>query len=138
MKIVASADWRDAIPFETPLVVATVAPGEATRCATCGALSEPLPREELWAVKHRHPNNHAGFVRFYCAAHVPETAPAPAAPAPAAKRVSAPRTLRSASPRAAAERRVETGAEKPRAVCPDCFMEVSATGLCGNCGTQVV
>jgi hypothetical protein len=26
---------------------------------------------------------------------------------------------------------------KPRAMCPDCFVEVSATGLCGMCGTQV-
>lgn len=138
MKIVASADWRDAIPFETPLVVATVAPGEATRCATCGALSEPLPRDELWAVKHRHPNNHAGFVRFYCAAHVPEIRrpePEPAAPATRARGQRAPR---STSPRATPARRAEAAAERPRAVCPDCFMEVSATGLCGNCGTQVV
>jgi hypothetical protein len=26
---------------------------------------------------------------------------------------------------------------KPRAMCPDCFVEVSATGMCGMCGTQV-
>ncbi|MBZ4487975.1 glucose-6-phosphate dehydrogenase [Microbacterium sp. cx-55] len=137
MKIVASADWRDAIPFETPLVADTVAPGEATRCATCGVLSEPLPRDELWAVKHRHPNNHAGFVRFYCAEHVPEISQPESAPVAATKRASTPRAPRSASPRAAAARRVEAAPERPRAVCPDCFMEVSATGLCGNCGAQV-
>lgn len=140
MKIVASSDWRDSIPFETPLIVASVAPGEPTRCATCGSASEPLPREELWVVKHQHPNNHAGFVRFYCAAHVPEVSLPEPAPAPAAKRASAPRasTPRATSPRAAATRRADLAADRPRAVCPDCFQEVSATGLCGNCGTQVV
>jgi hypothetical protein len=92
MKVVASSDWRDALPFETPLIVAEVAPGEPTRCATCGALSEPLPRDALWAVKHRHPNDHAGFVRFYCAEHTPEAKrPEPVAVATAVRRSPASR-----------------------------------------------
>jgi hypothetical protein len=135
VKIVASADWRDSLPFETPLVASTVAPGEPTRCATCGTASEPFARDELWAVKHRHPNNPAGFVRFYCAAHVPEIRRPEPAPVPSPKRASTPRAQ---SPRAAATRRADAAADRPRAVCPECFMEVSATGLCGNCGAQVV
>ena len=69
MKIVASSDWRDAIPFDTLVLVADVVPGEPTRCFTCGADSEPRERTELWAYKHRHPKNHDGYVRFYCAEH---------------------------------------------------------------------
>ncbi|HKP08929.1 MAG TPA: glucose-6-phosphate dehydrogenase, partial [Microbacterium sp.] len=85
MKIVASADWRDSVPFENPVLLADVVPGEPTRCFTCGPESELLPRTELWAYKHRHPKNHDGYVRFYCAYHVPaaaivrQTAAAPAA-----------------------------------------------------------
>ncbi len=132
MKVVASSDWRDALPFETPMLVAEVAPGDPTRCATCGSLSEPLPRDQLWAVKHRHPNNHAGFVRFYCADHTPEPArPRTVAPAPAARK--APPRERRSTPAS----RAEAAADRPRAVCPDCFIEVSATGRCGMCGNPV-
>jgi hypothetical protein len=134
VKIVASSDWRDSLPFETPLLVSSLAPGEPTRCATCGTASEELSRDELWAVKHRHPNNHAGFVRFYCAAHVPEVRHPEPEPAPVVKRASTPRAQ---SPRAAATRRADVAGDRPRAVCPDCFMEVSAKGLCGNCGAQL-
>ncbi|MBD3941305.1 glucose-6-phosphate dehydrogenase [Microbacterium sp. NEAU-LLC] len=129
MKIVASADWRDAVPFENPVLVADVVPGEPTRCFSCGPDSELLPRTELWAYKHRHPKNHDGYVRFYCAFHVPQAAPKPqvAAPAP---------TSRAKSPRPAAERRVPKPVvpERVRAMCPNCFVEVSATGECGMCG----
>lgn len=132
MRIVQSSDWRDAIPFDIPTPAADVAPGEPTRCFVCGAGSEPLERELLWAVKHRHPKNHAGYVRFYCSAH------APAAPAPS----TAP-AARAARPTARAPRR-ESPVRRPqapdvvRAMCPDCFVEVSATGTCGMCGRQVV
>ncbi len=133
MKIVASADWREALPFETPVSAAEVAPGEPTRCATCGTDAPALPREELWAVKHRHPNNHAGFVRFYCAEHKPEVVvAAPAAAAPAKKKAAAPRERR-----APAAPKPTPGHERPRAVCPTCYMEVSAKGLCGTCGNTI-
>ncbi|WP_438352540.1 glucose-6-phosphate dehydrogenase [Microbacterium sp. CJ88] len=127
MKIVTAADWRNSLPFDTPFLVADLAPGEPARCAACGTDAEPLPRTELWAVKYRHPKNHAGFVRFSCAAHTPRTPP-PAAAAPARPR------------RAAAEkpiRRPATTDAAPRAMCPDCFVEVSAKGLCGICGRQL-
>ena len=75
MKITRSSDWRDALPFETPVLAADAVPGEPTRCVSCPAGSEPRERTELWVVKHRHPNNHAGFVRYYCAEHAPKTAP---------------------------------------------------------------
>ena len=131
MKIVASADWRDSVPFENPVLLADVVPGEPTRCFSCGPESELLPRTELWAYKHRHPKNHDGYVRFYCAYHVPAAAivPQPAAAAPAAR-------AKSSSPRAAAERRVAKPVvpERVRAMCPNCFIEISATGECGNCG----
>lgn len=135
MKIVASADWRDALPFETPVLASEAAPGDATRCATCGPGAEPLPREELWAVKHRHPNNHAGFVRFYCAEHKPAVAVAApaAASAPAKKRAAAAPRER----RAPAAPKPTPGHERPRAVCPECFMEVSAKGVCGTCGNTI-
>jgi hypothetical protein len=129
MKIRTSSDWRDALPFETPLHAAEAVPGEPTRCAACGPGSEPREREDLWVVKHRHPNNHAGFVRYYCLAHRPQPA---AAPAPAAatrvkrERVSTPR--RPAAP---------TVPERVAALCPDCFVEVPATGVCGMCGQRV-
>ena len=70
MKVTATSDWRDAIPFETPVVVADVVPGEPTRCSVCGGDSVLLPRTDLWAVKHRHPNHHAGFVRFYAQVNI--------------------------------------------------------------------
>ena len=135
MKIVSSSDWRDAIAFDVPVVVADVVPGEPTRCVGCGADGELFDRTELWAVKHRHPKHHGGFVRFYCDAHKPAPAPAPAVPVVAKKtRASAPR----------AERRPTSPKPTPvtdrptRAMCPDCFVEVSAGGDCGMCGAQVV
>lgn len=128
MRIVASSDWRDAVPFESPVLVADVVPGEPTRCFACGGDSEPLPRTELWAFKHRHPKNHDGYVRFYCAAHVPkvERRPEPAV-APGSRAKSA---------RPASERRPGKPVvpERQRAMCPNCFVEVSATGECGMCG----
>jgi hypothetical protein len=128
MKIVASADWRDAVPFEIPVLVADVIPGEPTRCFTCGPESEPLPRTELWAYKHPHPKNHDGFVRFYCAYHAPQAAPRP-------EPVSTAPTTRTRTARPAAQRRVSKPVipERQRAMCPNCFVEISATGECGMC-----
>lgn len=124
MRITESSDWRNSIPFETPVLVADLIPGEPTRCAGCGAAGEPLPRTALWAYKHRHPNNHSGYVRFYCRAHTPAVARvAPTRPERAA------RTPRRAAPRVP---------EAPRAMCPDCFVEVPTTGVCGMCGQRVV
>ena len=129
MKIVASSDWRDAIPFDTLVLVADVVPGDPTRCFACGADSEPRPRTELWAYKHRHPKNPDGYVRFYCAEHRPviqRQAAASVAPSRGGSRASRP----------AAERRPAkpTIPERQRAMCPNCFVEVSATGECGMCG----
>lgn len=137
MKIVASADWRDAVPFETPVVVADVVPGDPARCVACRTEADPHPRTQLWAVKHRHPKHHDGFIRFYCADHLPAME-LPDAPAPvAAKPKRAPR----ASSRTAVRpertpevRRSSSVDEAPRAMCPECFVEVSATGICGMCG----
>lgn len=135
MKIVDSADWRSSIPFGSPVLVADLIPGEPTRCAACGADSEPFARTELWAYKHQHPNNHSGYVRFYCRAHVP----APAAPKtvetrPARAARSTPR--RESTPRSA-PRLTTADADPSRALCPNCFVEASATGVCGMCGTRV-
>lgn len=129
MKIVASSDWRDAIPFDTLVLVADVVPGEPTRCFTCGTDSALRDRTELWAYKHRHPKNHDGYVRFYCAEHRP-VIQRPAAPTAAPSRGSA------RAPRVAPERRAAKPVvpERQRAMCPDCFVEVSATGECGMCG----
>lgn len=124
MKIAASSDWRDTLAFDTPVLVADVLPGEPTRCATCGADSEPRERTELWVVKHRHPKNHAGFVRFYCAEHVPVVV---RADPPATARVSARAERRAPVRRAPA-------VERPVAICPDCFVEIPPTGVCGMCG----
>jgi hypothetical protein len=128
MKIVASADWRDSVPFESPVLVADVIPGEPTRCFACGPDSELLPRSELWAFKHRHPKNHDGYVRFYCSFHVPQVERRPE-PAPTA-------AARPKASRPAAERRVPKPVipERVRAMCPNCFVEISATGECGMCG----
>jgi hypothetical protein len=136
MKITASSDWRDSLPFETPLPAASTVPGEPTICVTCGADSEPRPREELWVVKHRHPNNHAGFVRFYCVDHRPAAlapaatvvAPTTASGRPRRSTPAAPRTPRQATSRPTHP------ADRVRAMCPNCFLEISATGVCGNCG----
>lgn len=129
MKVVSSADWRRSIPFDSPMVVADLVPGEATRCFTCGLESQPRPRTELWAYKHRHPIHHDGYVRFYCSVHVPvvtESAPVAANSVRAGR--AAPRE------RAVPVRRAPSIDEKPRAMCTDCFVEVSATGVCGMCG----
>ena len=126
MRIVSSADWRDAVPFESPVVAADVAPGASTKCFLCGAASEALPRTELWAVKHRHPNDHGGYVRFYCAEHRPAAKPAPVVAA------APPRTQR--KERRAPVTRRPAAVERQRETCPNCFVEVSASGECGMCG----
>ena len=128
MKITSTSDWRNEIPFETPMIVASVVPGDPTRCSVCGGDSQLRARTELWAVKHRHPNQHAGFVRFYCQAHLPVL-----------ERVAPVETRRTAAraERAAAVRRPAAVDAAPRAMCPECFVEVSATGECGMCGRQV-
>ncbi|MDD7962969.1 glucose-6-phosphate dehydrogenase [Microbacterium thalli] len=132
MRIVDSADWRDRLTYETPYRVAEVMPGDAARCASCPADAAPYDRDHLWAVKHRHPTNHGGFVRFYCEAHVPERK-LPAVPVVRAA------PARRSTPRSAASRTPQTPAASDvvRAMCPDCFVEVSATGECGICGNRV-
>lgn len=130
MKVVASSDWRDDLAFETPVIVAQVSPGEAARCSVCGGDSAPIPRTELWAIKHRHPKQHGGFVRFYCQAHLPaikrqDPAPLPRAGAPKAERKPA-------------QRRSAPVVERPRSLCPNCFVELPPSGSeCGMCGTPV-
>ena len=139
MKVVASSDWRDGIPFDTPVIVADVLPGEETRCSVCGGDSPLRARTELWAVKHRHPKHHDGFVRFYCVEHLPEITPVevPVAPIRPAARASraAPRT--SPAPRTPTAPRTPAALDRVRAMCPDCFVEVSALGLCGICGQTI-
>ncbi len=132
MKIVDSADWRDRLAYDTPYRVDEIMPGEPARCVSCPAGIDPWDRAALWAVKHRHPKNHAGFVRFYCQTHLP---PRPAA-APAPIRESARRAPRATTPRAPRAAAVSV-ADVVRPMCPECFVEVSATGVCGMCGTQV-
>lgn len=130
MKITNSSDWRDALPYETPLRASEAVPGDPTRCATCGPTSELRERDDLWVVKHRHPNNPAGFVRLYCLEHRPvvATRPEPVATAPRTRRAAAPRTPRVAAP---------SIPERAAVMCPDCFVEVPATGVCGMCGQRV-
>ena len=125
MKFAGTSDWRDAIAFDTPMVVADLVPGDPARCSTCGDLHA---RAELWAVKQRHPHHHDGYVRFFCREHVPqvERREAPVEP----RRGSAPRAVRAPT----ARRSAPPAAEKQRAMCPNCFIEVSATGECGVCG----
>ena len=129
MKIRTSSDWRDALPFDTALRASEAVPGEPTRCAGCGPDSETRDREDLWVVKHRHPNNPAGFVRYYCLEHRPVTAPR-AEPAPA----KAPRQRRVANPHRVA---APTIPERVAVLCPDCFVEVPPTGVCGMCGQRL-
>lgn len=129
MRITESADWRDALPFENPVLLADVLPGEPARCAGCGPDLPARPRDELWAYKHRHPKNHSGYVRFYCAAHVPA-----ARRAPTVARVEASRPRRT-SP--APARRTPAQPERVAALCPNCFVEVPPTGVCGICGEHV-
>lgn len=132
MRVVSGSDWRDGLPFDTAMLVADVVPGDSTRCVVCGVDSEPRPRTELWAVKHRHPKHHDGYVRFYCHEHVPRIE-RPAPVAEARRPATRPRTP--AAPRASTAR--PTSFDVTRAMCPNCFVEVSATGVCGICGEQV-
>ena len=131
MRVAGTSDWRDAIPFDTPIVVEDVVPGEPAHCSVCGNGSAPRPRTELWALKQRHPHHHDGYVRFFCADHLPETRP------PA--RVAAPRSARAVpkGERVPAVRRSPAVDERPRALCPNCFIEVPSSGLCGVCGEKV-
>ena len=136
MQIRNSSDWRDALPFELPVAAAEAVPGDATRCAGCGVDSEPWPREALWVVKHRHPTNPAGFVRYYCAEHKPKTPPPPPASVanPGKPRGTA---VKPRVERATAPKRPAPSLDVVRAMCPDCFVQVPATGVCGMCGQQV-
>lgn len=132
MQIRTSSDWRDALPFETPVLASEAMPGEASRCARCPADEPPKERTELWAVKHRHPNNHAGFVRLYCLDHRPAVPP-PVVSAPAAARAG-----KSTTPRAPRSPRATPSApERVAAVCTNCFVEVPPSGICGVCGEPV-
>ena len=133
MQIRNSSDWRDALPFELAVAAAEAVPGDPTRCAGCGPDSEPWPREALWVVKHRHPTNPAGFVRYYCTDHKPTPTLAPPVSAPERARRAA-SAARTASPRKAAAPKIP---EREAALCPDCFVQVPATGVCGMCGQQV-
>ncbi|WP_404433857.1 glucose-6-phosphate dehydrogenase [Microbacterium lacus] len=130
MKITASSDWRDSLAFDAPTVVSEIAPGEDTRCSVCGPASDARPRTELWALKHRHPTDHAGYVRFYCTEHLPVIDRKPAA-AKTAKANAA------RAERKTATRRPMLSDAPLRALCPNCFVETSAKGLCGICGTQL-
>lgn len=140
MRFAPAADWREQLPFETPIVLAEVVPGDDARCFTCGPDSEARPRTDVWAYKHQHPNHHHGFVRLYCVDHVPAR---PVAPPPAAAPVRGgtrpARSPRPATPRAerAAPARRANDFDRVRAMCPDCFVEVNANGLCGVCGNTV-
>ncbi|BDV31668.1 glucose-6-phosphate dehydrogenase [Microbacterium terricola] len=87
MKFRSSSDWREALAFETPMLASEIVPGDPCRCVGCAATTAPFERTDLWAVKHRHPNDPAGFVRFYCVAHRP--VPASAAVAPVGRRETA-------------------------------------------------
>lgn len=129
-----SSDWRDALPFELPVSAAEAVPGDATRCSGCGPTSEPWPREALWVVKHRHPTNPAGFVRFYCAEHKPAAKMAPAA---AAAPERARRTRAAAGSPAPRKAPAPIIPEREAVLCPDCFVQVPATGVCGMCGARV-
>ena len=136
MKIVSSQDWRDAIRFDAPVLVSEVVPGEATRCVACGTDGPLYERTELWAVKHRHPKHHGGFVRFYCEAHKPAAPPPPPAPSIEARRA---RAASAPKERRAPSLKPTPITDRPtRAMCPDCFVEVSAGGDCGMCGAQVL
>ena len=141
MKVAKTADWRDGVPFDMPVIAAEVAPGEPTRCFVCGTDSEPLDRTELWAVKHEHPHHHDGYVRFYCAEHTPKVVQSVAPVLPAAKasarRPAAARHAGSSDRQPPARRPSSVVDEQPRAMCPNCFIEVSALGLCGVCGETV-
>ncbi|MDT0180511.1 glucose-6-phosphate dehydrogenase [Microbacterium sp. ARD31] len=136
MKITTSSDWRDGLPFGTPVLVSEVMPGEPTRCASCPSDAPVLERTDLWAVKHPHPKNPAGFVRFYCLEHRPAPAREPES---VVRPGDAPRARRSPTARAATTRtpRPTPSADRPRAVCPTCFVEVPSTGICGMCGERV-
>ncbi|MEV8267178.1 glucose-6-phosphate dehydrogenase [Microbacterium sp. NPDC076911] len=126
MKITTSSDWRDEMPFDVPVSASEVLPGEPTRCAGCGSDASLNPRTVMWAVKHRHPNNHAGFVRLYCSVHVPK----PPARAPELS-VTKKRERRPAA------RKADAVPERPKILCPDCYVEVPSHGTCGMCGQQV-
>jgi hypothetical protein len=131
VRVNSGSDWRDDIGFDSPVLLADVLPGEDARCATCGADSEPRPRTELWAVKHKHPKHHNGFVRFYCREHTPVIVRREPAAPPKASRERAARAPRATAPRRPA------AVETPKAICPNCFVEVPPSGVCGMCGTAV-
>jgi hypothetical protein len=72
-------------------------------------------------------------VRFYCLEHRPAV-PEPAAVATIARAgARAPRASRAQ----AAPRRPAVSDMPTRAMCPNCYVEVSATGECGMCGARV-
>ena len=139
MKVAKTADWRDGVPFDLPVIAAEVAPGEPTRCFVCGTDSEPRERTELWAVKHEHPHHHDGYVRFYCQEHTPKIVQSVAPILPVPKTSGRRPAARAAGTgeRQLPARRPAVADDKPRAMCPDCFIEVSALGLCGVCGQTV-
>lgn len=126
MKIAASSDWRNELAFDTPVIVAELIPGDPTRCSVCGGDSAVRPRTELWVVKHRHPKHHDGHVRFYCGEHLPVV-----------EKQHAPSIVRAGRTPPRSERpapRRSPVVEKSPAVCPDCFVEIPPTGVCGVCG----
>jgi hypothetical protein len=131
VKFAGTSDWRDAIPFDSPVIVATVVPGDPARCSGCGADAPLRPRTELWALKQHHPHHHDGYVRFFCREHLPAVRSS-APPAEIRRERTAARAERAPS-----TRRSPVVDEKPRALCPNCFIEVPGSGICGVCGEKV-
>jgi hypothetical protein len=79
-------------------------------------------------VKHRHPTNPAGFVRFYCSDHKPAAKLAPAAAAPERARCGTRAAAGSAALRKAPAPIIPSAC---RAL-PDCFVQVPPRrGMCG-------
>lgn len=128
--------------FERPYPLAEVNSDARAKCSRCGLSRVPRPVSELVAIKHRDAHHPAGLWKIYCPEHLPAV-PVAGADAPVASRARAaasraPRAPR--EPKAAAPKRASKPTpmvDRPPVICPRCFVQVPATGVCDGCGDRV-
>jgi hypothetical protein len=122
--------------LEEPLLVSLCA-DEAGRVPDSYAVAV----RAAYGERPEHPNAHAAKERLECYRYFEAVGlPADGGSVPPPNPVSAPRTATGATrggaarPRQPAVKRPTKPADRPRDICPTCFMAIPRSGVCDNCG----
>lgn len=134
---------EERIEFERPYPFVEVDGRDETLCTVCGPESYPWPASELTAIKHHSVRREQGIWRLYCREHLLTDRGLPPEEPPKKKRTVRVAGAKSTgvptgatTPRSTASKPQES-APAPEVICPDCWIVVPATGVCGVCGERV-